>query len=219
MLKSIKNIVRKIPYTQRCYHFLLDYLEITDNHSEKPVDPHEEYFRLHKIKENNLRLLAEQYACEILIETGTYYGQMVEAMRNEFKEIYSIELSEKLFLDAENKFAEYGHIHLFHGDSAVVLPEIIPKMDRRALFWLDGHYSAGDTACGEKQTPVFEELDSLTASPDYGHVIVIDDARLFDGTDDYPTLSDLCVFLKNKGYLEHHKVTVVDDAIRILPTI
>ena len=66
------------------------------------------------------------------------------------------------------------------------------------MFWLDGHYSSefmvGDelikTARTDKDTPIVEELDAiLGTSPE--HVILIDDARGFDGLGDYPSIGSI----------------------------
>jgi hypothetical protein len=45
------------------------------------------------------------------------------------------------------------------------------------------------------------------------HVILIDDARLFDGTGGYPTIAHLQEFLGERGYL----LAVEDDIVRLTP--
>jgi hypothetical protein len=55
---------------------------------------------------------------------------------------------------------------------------------------LDAHYSAGVTARGKTDTPILEELDTIFAlCPEC--VVLIDDARCFDGKNGYPTLAEL----------------------------
>jgi hypothetical protein len=46
-----------------------------------------------------------------------------------------------------------------------------------------------------------------------GHVALIDDARLFDGTDDYPTLDDLRRWLAERR--PAWVMEVADDIIRL----
>lgn len=41
---------------------------------------------------------------EVFIETGTYLGDMVWAMKDVFKQIYSIKLSDDLYKKAVKKF-------------------------------------------------------------------------------------------------------------------
>lgn len=49
--------------------------------------------------------IANKYNCNnVLIETGTYLGDTVEALRNYFKNIISIELSHELALRAQKRF-------------------------------------------------------------------------------------------------------------------
>jgi hypothetical protein len=47
------------------------------------------------------------------------------------------------------------------GDSGKELPKIVTQLDTPAIFWLDGHYSAGITAKGDTECPIFEELEAI----------------------------------------------------------
>ena len=76
--------------------------------SKSPPQP----FR-HKI----IKLYAKRFSINIFIETGTYLGRTVEAVKNKFKEIYSIELNKGLYLKAKQKFIKYKHINIIIGDS------------------------------------------------------------------------------------------------------
>jgi hypothetical protein len=78
---------------------------------------------------------------------------MVEAMKDVFEQIYSIELSRDLYEKAMKRFTGVTHIRLIRGDSGKELGRVVNEIDRPALFWLDGHYSAGVAAKGEKDTP------------------------------------------------------------------
>ncbi|MGL4596197.1 MAG: hypothetical protein ACRCYO_01640 [Bacteroidia bacterium] len=150
-----------------------------------------------------------------LVETGTFMGHMVEAQRRNFKHIYSIEISEKLWTDVVKRFESYKHIQLLLGDSSHQLPQLVTKLDGPAIFWLDGHYSAGETSRGEKDCPIFAELDAIFDGAKHQHIIIIDDARCFVGEQDYPTLDELNAYLltKNKDF----KCSVKNDLIRIVP--
>ncbi len=169
----------------------------------------------HLLKQRVLREHAQRYGLKILVETGTYYGDMVQAMRPYFEKIYSIELSAALHERARRRFRGVDRIELLRGDSGVELGRLMPGIDRPALFWLDGHYSAGITAKGEKETPIFEELGHVFAAPDIGHVIVIDDARCFGTDPAYPTMGDLTAFVRANR--PDHDITIDGDSIRIVP--
>jgi len=99
----------------------------------------------HIVKRSTVKFFQRQFKAEIFIETGTYMGDMVDAVKD-FKKIYSIELSENLYNQATARFSKYPHIKIMHGDSGKVLPTIIDAISEPCLFWLDGHYSGGITA-------------------------------------------------------------------------
>ena len=176
----------------------------------KPVPPP------HIVKQRTLRAYSERYSLRILVETGTYDGDMVEAMKDAFDRIYSIELSEALYQKAKERFKRAKHIELICGDSGIVLKNVMRKLDQPALFWLDGHYSAGVTAKGDKNTPICEELRQILGSPERNHVIVIDDARCFGSDPDYPSIQELYDYVKSKR--PNMDIEVKDDSIRVTPT-
>lgn len=169
----------------------------------------------HVVKQRVLRQYAERYHLRILVETGTYRGDMVAAMKPVFDKIYSIELSDALFEQARRRFARDATVELIHGDSGRELGALLERIAQPALFWLDGHYSAGDTVRGEKDTPLYEELDHILRAPDRGHVIIIDDARCFGSDPAYPTLAALRDYVLARR--PHLQVAVADDSIRITP--
>lgn len=156
-----------------------------------------------------------QFNLPVLIETGTYRGAMVRATRRAFREIYSIELSPKYYQRALHLFAPFPHIHLLQGDSAIVLGEVLLRINQSCLFWLDAHYSGEDTACGVHETPILAELDGILAHPIKQHVILIDDARLFDGEHAYPVLEKLTGYVLERR--PEWQVSVARDIIRITP--
>jgi hypothetical protein len=87
------------------------------------------------------------------------------------------------------------------------------KIHQPALFWLDGHYSAGNTAKGDKETPIYEELQYILNARDRGHVIVIDDARCFGTDPAYPSMEALNEVIRSKRM--DVDILVKDDSIRI----
>jgi hypothetical protein len=170
----------------------------------------------HIVKQMAIEEYQKKFNAKILVETGTYLGDMVEAQRNRFEKIYSVELSKKLFQRAAKKFKLYPHINILNGDSGIVLNKIVPGIEVPALFWLDGHYSEGITAKGVKECPVEEELQAIVKS-DLPHIILIDDARLFNGTHDYPTLDEIKQLYNKSG--RNYSITIKDDIIRLTPDI
>jgi hypothetical protein len=168
----------------------------------------------HVLKQRIIKDYAKQYNCSVLVETGTYMGDMVYALCKNFKEVYSIELSDYLWRLAVKRFKEYPSVTILQGDSSSVLPILVPTLTTSAFFWLDGHYCGGITAQADVFCPIYGELEAIFKSP-FQHVIMIDDARCFDGTFDYPTYEDLCVFVRK--HRPSCTIIIRNDIIRILP--
>ncbi|HWI91653.1 MAG TPA: hypothetical protein VNT20_10285 [Flavisolibacter sp.] len=166
----------------------------------------------HAVKQLAIEYYKNKHSIEVMVETGTYLGEMVLAQKDNFKKIYSIELGMDLWKNAEKKFQKYAHIKILQGDSGKVLREIVTKLDRKTIFWLDGHYSGGITAKGDKNCPVYEELDAIFNNNKWGHVLLIDDAREFKGVGDYPKLEELESYIKSKN--ASYQIEVKDDIIR-----
>lgn len=140
---------------------------------------------------------------------------MVEAMKQHFDQIYSIELSPEYYQIAARRFRQSSHIHLICGDSRDTLSGVVQELDHPALFWLDGHYSGGKTAKGFRDTPIYEELKHIVHGPVRGHVMIIDDAHLFGVDSDYPSLQDLAAFIESQN--DRYQMVVEDNSIRITP--
>lgn len=125
------------------------------------------------------RLFARHFN-PVLVETGTWHGDGVQAaLEAGFGHVYSIELSYELFARACDRFADNPRVTLLHGQSDERLPEVLNQLDGPATFWLDAHYSSGDTAHGTTFCPILDELDLIAHHPVKTHTLLIDDLRLF----------------------------------------
>lgn len=173
----------------------------------KPVPPP------HAVKKITIREYQKQSNYNTLVETGTYYGDMIYAQINFFKSIYSIELSDYYYHRAVKRFKKYKNVHLLHGDSGKMLSSVLKNIKEPAIFWLDGHYSGGKTAKGESECPIWQELNHIIAQQ-LKHIILIDDARCFIGTHDYPTIAELQHFFTDKNI--NHSFEVRDDIIHVV---
>jgi hypothetical protein len=169
----------------------------------------------HLVKQRVLKTFSRRFKVKVLVETGTYYGDMVAAMMRTFDHIYTIELSEKLYEQARKRFAGEKKITLIHGDSGKELNSLLERIDQPALFWLDGHYSGGETARGDKDSPIYEELAHILNSPEKRHIVIIDDARCFGTDQAYPSIEEIAEFVKAKR--PDSIIAVKDDIIRIIP--
>jgi hypothetical protein len=130
--------------------------------------------------------------CKIFVETGTYLGDTPWALRAHAEETYTIEVSAELAAIARRRFSNFPHIRVVEGDSSERLREIMPRLGKKTLFWLDGHYSAGITGRGDVNCPIFAELEAiLMGGCTMPSIILVDDARCFGVDADYPSLREL----------------------------
>ena len=165
------------------------------------------------VKQRTIRNYKKSFNLRTLVETGTYLGRTVEVFLQDFDKIYSIELGEKLWRAASDKFKGWPHVEILHGNSGELIPALLESVSEPCLFWLDAHYSQGRTVRGQKETPIREELRTILSHPVEGHVLLIDDARDFTGTNDYPTVDEIRQLVAR--YKATWQVTVRYDIVRI----
>ncbi|MCF7865671.1 MAG: hypothetical protein K9M11_04155 [Candidatus Pacebacteria bacterium] len=167
------------------------------------------------IKQKNILEFAKRGGILSLIETGTYLGDTVYALKPHFIHIDSIELSEELYNNAVKRFRNDANITIWNGDSPEVLEKILLNKKDKVIFWLDAHYSDGVTSKSSTygDSPIKQELNVIFKWWIAGSVILIDDARLFIGQDNYPLISELEVEVKN--IFPSLTFEVKDDVIRI----
>ena len=170
----------------------------------------------HVFKQGVVRAYRARYSPAILVETGTYIGDMVYAMRDIFDEIHSIELNEKFYNISRRRFAGDRGVTIVHGDSGVVLGDVLSRITSPCLFWLDGHYTPRKYATrGDLETPIEKELAHIARHPLKGsHVILIDDAREFTGQGDYPKTETLKEWSERQGFANFE---VEGNIVRISP--
>ena len=165
------------------------------------------------VKHRTIEDYAKKFGHQSFVETGTYRGDTIHAVRGLFNEIYSIELGIELAEKARVRFGNQKHISILQGDSGLVLPKILSRMEGSCLFWLDAHYSSGVTALANRETPIHQELKCILLHPNKDHTILIDDARDFNGQKGYPELNQLRDFVTKK--IPSSTFEVADDIIRI----
>lgn len=168
----------------------------------------------HVVKTRAVLEHARRHGIEILVETGTFEGEMSRKCREAFGEIHTIELDVGLAERAARRLGRWPWIHVYTGDSAALLPALLARIESPILFWLDGHYSGVGTAHGAKETPLGEEIDAIAARGRIGDVVLVDDVR-FLGTGAYPSAENLRLRLAkaHPGY----RLSLSDDILRWEP--
>jgi hypothetical protein len=163
------------------------------------------------LKQKVVRAYGAKFGLKTLVETGTYYGEMVAAMKDRFDRLYSIEFVPALAERAMRKFARDEHVQIFCGDSRVVLPEVLALLRGAALFWLDAGYYGWVGKQGDQQR-LSAELEMILSHP-FPHVILLDDARGLTGRDGIPSVDDVKSYVESK--FPQRSVEVEYDIMRI----
>jgi hypothetical protein len=146
------------------------------------------------------------------VETGTYGGGTARVLAGMFPSATTIELSDELHRRAAAALAGIENLTLLHGSS----PEALATLERPpggTLYWLDAHWSGGETAGREHPCPVVEEIRAIgPGHPD--DCLLIDDARLFNDPA-WPSIAEVmnAILAERPG----HHVTIAHDLIVAVP--
>jgi hypothetical protein len=168
----------------------------------------------HLIKQRTVLEYAQKFELTTLVETGTYYGEMVAAVAGRFRRIYSIELDAELAGRAHERFREYPHIEIIQGDSQNVVPQLLQQMKERSLFWLDAGYCGWSGDIGNPNR-LGSEFSAILADKLSEHVILMDDA---DGIRDEAGTAILPhVIASVESSYPNRRVKVEHNIIRITP--
>jgi hypothetical protein len=169
----------------------------------------------HLLKQRAVREYAAKFGLYTLIETGTYYGEMVAAVKDAFERIYSVEFDARLAALARKRFARFPHIQILQGDSQTVVPGLLPLLKQPALFWLDAGYYGWAGLQGDNRR-LSSELEAILRHPLFRHVILLDDARGLNGQDGAPTVAELKSHIESE--FPGRRVDLENDILRITPT-
>ena len=124
----------------------------------------------------SLRDNYEKYTC--FIETGTLHGHTIFGVEPYFNKLYTIEFSENYYNYTKNRYTG-TKINFILGDSSIVFGNLLPEISDNTIFFLDGHWSSGDTGKSAKDCPLVEEITHINNLFKNEAIIIIDDYRLF----------------------------------------
>lgn len=136
------------------------------------------------VPEKETEFLKKSMGLDVFVEGGTYKGGTAKSMSEKFRKVYTIEKSDVMFDEAKQNLKDISNIEMLKGDTREHLKDILDNNDN-ILFWLDAHWSGGDTYGEEDECPLIEELEIIFDYPK-NYVILIDDARLFLAPPPYP---------------------------------
>ncbi len=162
----------------------------------------------HVVKQRTVLEYARDYGLSTLVETGTYYGEMIAAVAPRFRRMYSIEIDPALVRLAQRRFRKLPHVTIAEGNSARLVPQLLQELHGPCLWWLDAGYCgwAGESSDSSR---LGIELDAILADREHAHVILMDDA------DGVVGLNDLIASIETN--YPNREVTVMRNIIRVTP--
>lgn len=172
--------------------------------------------------EDLISRLQQAFKLENFVETGTYRGDTSAWAATFFNAVYTIEYSKELHEQAKAVHASLKNVHFLWGDSRSKLEELLPHLQGDALFWLDAHWSGGETYGEEDQCPLIDEIITINKYNPNGYIL-IDDARLFTSPPQpphrleyWPDITQILNTLHQSSVDKY--VVIIEDVIIAVPT-
>jgi len=162
--------------------------------------------------------LRDSFGIKNLVETGAYYGGTTLWAAENFNNVYTVENSEKMYLRVKATLKNIYHVKLHFGNSPIFLKKIESLLAEPTVFWLDAHWSGGDTYGENDECPLIEEIKIINKYR-IETFILIDDARMFlappalpHNAKRWPDINSLFKELGDKKY-----TVILDDVIISIP--
>lgn len=129
-----------------------------------------------------MQKLIKIFSVDVLVETGTSVGDTASNASSLFKEVHTVELDRKTFSGAKKRLAPHKNVYLYLDNSFNFLSYDEVACLENPLFWLDAHYSGGNTGTlyNEKNwvlSPLKKELEIILSYWSQKGAILIDDLR------------------------------------------
>jgi hypothetical protein len=136
----------------------------------------------------NLEELRQKHNVENYFETGLYLATSLDsscnqALKSNFKKIYSVELRKDFIDIAKDILREHidtGRLTLIHDDSNFISKYILEDetFKNKTLFFLDAHVDCGNIPNYINKCPLFNELSAIKQLNRKDNIICIDDIRI-----------------------------------------
>lgn len=131
------------------------------------------------VPEQDVEFISSNMGLSVFVEGGTYLGGTARKMSQIFSTVITIEKSKKMYEQAGQNLKNINNVCSLFGDTREHLNYILKDNDN-IMFWLDAHWSGGDTYGKHDECPLLNELEIIFEFAENKNIaILIDDARLF----------------------------------------
>lgn len=158
---------------------------------------------------------------DLFIECGTFTGDTAVWAGENFKKVVTIEPQESIYRTTKARHVDKHNIEFRWGDSRALLGPILASQESPAIFWLDSHWSGGETFGEGDECPLLAEIAIINESL-RDHYLFIDDARLFmrppplpHQLAQWPSIADVVKALSANPPRYH--VVIMEDVIVAVP--
>ncbi len=165
--------------------------------------------------------LRRHYDVHDFIECGTFLGSTAAWAAGHFEHVTTVEYSRELYEQAAAQYGGLPNVTFVFGDSRSALRQVVPTLQRPAIFWLDSHWSGGNTYGENDECPLIDEIQVINASP-CTHFAFIDDARMFTAPppaphrpEAWPTIDTVLTELKASQHAYY--IVIFEDVIIAVP--
>jgi hypothetical protein len=125
--------------------------------------------------------LKHKYGLTAFVESGLAQGTSALWAEKLFDTVISIEIDSIGVATFRQRYPK-SKVRVIEGDSAIEMVDVAIRLDKPALFWLDGHT--------DDYTPILAELAAINFSA-LQNVIMIDDWRMFGTCPAWPSKADV----------------------------
>jgi hypothetical protein len=139
----------------------------------------------------NLDELIKKFKLKYFFETGTLRGEGVDyALASKFEKVFSIEIEEDTYKQAEQKYKNNDRVKIIFGDSSKLMTQIVEQLPGNTLFWLDAHFPGADVGIRtyrscldmnyDTRLPLETELTAIASrNKKFKDVIIADDLWIY----------------------------------------
>jgi hypothetical protein len=159
--------------------------------------------------------LQKKLKCQVFLEAGTFKGVMADRCSKVFERVITIELDSRLAEDSKKYLSPRKNVMVVDGDASLEIPKVFNLISApdRMIVYLDGHFSGGETACGDVPEPALIILEKMASSIEKIGAIVIDDFRSFGTEKGCPSKAALIAALEQHYYSKGFDIIIQADQV------